>query len=70
MGHAHDKGTCTVFCCFVHAELEAGDEGFTTLDTEAFHRVELLAHKVGESVRLVDALIQFQFFLLSQGVIL
>lgn len=70
MWHAHDESASTVFRCFVHAELKARDEGFTTLDTESFHRVELLTHKIGEGMRLVDALIQFQFFFLSQRVVL
>lgn len=68
VGHADDECPGSVFRGLVHAELEARDESLAALNSEALHRVELLGHKVGEGVGLVDALVKLQFFFFGEGV--
>lgn len=66
--HADDERPCSVFRCFVDAELKTRDESLAALNTETLHRVELLGDKVCEGVSLVDALVELQLLSFRKGI--
>lgn len=70
VGHTNNEVRCTMVNTGVDGTLNAGNETFTTLETESLHGVELLGKEATEVVSPVKSVVKVEQFLLGHAVIL